>query len=158
MLFEFLSQTVPTIQPSEISTQSILAIATVAGAVFGAIYGLIQLGDRLWGKSKEVQVEPKNGNGKVADAVSKLGEDCVKNREKLTDSMTNLSEAMIKYIELQQASLQISEYRHDDIRNKIIALTDTVSKIDDNRITDMRALHERLDKIMQSFIEQRKRN
>jgi len=93
------------------------AAITFAG-ICGLVFLLIKLGDRLW-RPKQGSLMGNDDLKGLCDNIDRLGNACNRNKEKIVENMMKLSEAMTRYIELQQASLRIAEYRHEAILKQL---------------------------------------
>lgn len=120
------------------------AVITFAG-VCALAFTLVKIGDRLWGNKSGKGNHDKND--KIVESMGRLGDTCVRSREKLVESTNTLSNAMTKYIELQQASLKIAEYRYETITKQLDSLIDSQTGSRD----DIRNVQHKLDKIAHSI-------
>ena len=132
---------------------SIPAVVTFAG-ICALSFTLIKIGDILWGRGKNDKNDrddKDNKNDKIVESMGKLGDTCVQNREKLVDSTNALSNAMTKYIELQQASLKLAEYRHETITKQLEGILAQAANTQSGTKEDIRDIHSRLHKIALSI-------
>jgi len=140
---------IPLIGQTQNIQVSLPALVTFGG-VLAAIWLVVRIGDRLWRNGRNHRNGDKSND---SDALEKFGEGCRNRTEKLIGNMSRLSEAMTKYIELQQAALKIEEYRHDNILKQLEALSGKVEHADEKRSKDIAALHQRLDNILTSIVD-----
>lgn len=133
--------------------QITLPVAITFAGIIAITYVLIKLGDRLWGKKEEAKLQSNKQeiNGELVRAVATLRNHCENHKNDMGSSLQKLSEAMTKYIELQQAALKIEEYRHESTIKQMEAIKGQIVDSDRNRGTDIRELHNRLDNIVQSI-------
>jgi hypothetical protein len=87
----------------------------LAGAIFGAIYAAIQIGDRLWGhklrrEPRQLEQFPacKVDHSELRATLALL----VTSQNQLTATTTQLSQAIMQLIADRHAERQVSEARH----------------------------------------------
>lgn len=94
-----------------------IPMAITIGGILAVVYTAIQIGDRLWGKKKVVTCPPPVDHIKelleLTEAIRSLRDLQDRHNDKVDEALDRLSNAMTRYIELQQATLKIEEYRHD---------------------------------------------
>lgn len=170
-MLDILAQAAPQ-APSLPSIEITLPAAiTIAGGI-SLLAVIIRLGDRLWGKKEEPK-EPKNNGIELQDlrdvlqnvmathsasmqaVYDKAHARTADSNDKIFANVNKLSEAMTKYIELQQAALKIEEYRHDNMVKQIEVLAGQVVSFTDHRSKEFETLHKRLDSLLTSLVNKR---
>ena len=139
-------------QTGDSSVQITLPVAITFAGIIGIVLALVKIGDRLWGNKPRNEVKDTSRHDEVIDLVRNSSGNCDRKHERLVENINRLSEAMTKYIELQQASLKLEEYRHETVLKTLASLENRVDEVDKKRIDDMRNLNTRLDAILQGMI------
>ena len=138
---------------------TIPAAITIAG-VLATIGVVIKLGDRLWGKEKKEKDDKKDDVltcvREMNITVQQLQSHCERCNERLTDNLGKLSDAMTKYIELQQAALKVEEYRHESLVKQFEVLIgrvdENIKEVDKKRSDDIKSIHNRLDSLLTNIL------
>jgi len=128
-----------------------LPVALTVGGVCAVAYLLIKLGDRLWRPNRAQGLSMSDSSKGLCDNIEKLGNVVDRNKERVVDNITKLSEVMTRYIELQQASLKLSEYRHEAMLRQLEICSGQASDANTARQADMRAIGDKLENIALSI-------
>ena len=150
-----LAQTAQQVTQPEMLQISLPAAITFGG-ILAVIATIIKIGDRLWGKQSAESTT--NKSDVVADAlddaeqsIKRLQETCTACHtsntvlyNELAKSINKLSEAMTKYTELQQASLKIEEFRHENCLRQLEIISGQIENAN-------KSIHSRIDTLMSSI-------